>query len=71
MDVRERVIHKDDWRRLWKKIDKRVKMVAVEKWREGMDARVTMRKCKSKQFPMKERYDGSWGECSMVQSQNG
>ena len=43
MGVRGREIKEDDWRRLWKKIDKKVKMVAVEKWREGMEGKVTMR----------------------------
>ena len=62
MGVRGRVMQVDDWRRIWKKkIDKRVKMVAVKKWREGMEAKVTMRWYTSKLFPMKKTYDGSWG----------
>ena len=67
MGVRGREMQEDDWRRVWKKkIDKRVKMVAVEKWREGMEGKVTMRLYKNKQLPMRERYDGSWGERFMV-----
>ena len=33
-----------DWGRVWKKmIDKKVKMVAVEKWKEDIEVKVTMK----------------------------
>ena len=35
-------------------------MVAVKKWRKGMEANVTMRWYRRKQYPRKEMYDGSW-----------
>ena len=32
-------------------VDKRVKMVAVENWREGMETKVTNRRYRMKQYP--------------------
>jgi hypothetical protein len=59
----DRVERNRKMRQIWKgKIDKRVRRVGLEKWRLGIEQKVTLGLYKRKEFPAWDRvYDGSWG----------